>query len=44
MDTSIPYDWEESSVKWYLEHYGSDWLRELWVYHPLRAYGKGWDQ
>jgi putative transposase len=40
----LPYDWEESSVAWYLEHYGRDWLRDLWVSYPLRAYGEGWDE
>lgn len=38
-----PYDWAESSVHWYLEHYGREWLRELWARHPLRSYGRGWD-
>ena len=38
-----PYAWEESSVGWYLEHYGRGWLRDLWVMYPLRAYGEGWD-
>jgi putative transposase len=39
-----PYDWPESSVAWYAEHYGRDWLRDLWVSYPLRAYGEGWDE
>lgn len=38
-----PYDWTESSVHWYLENYGRDWLRSCWVEYPVRDYGKGWD-
>jgi len=38
-----PYTWQESSLAWYLEHYGRDWLRDLWVSYPLRAYGEKWD-
>jgi putative transposase len=38
-----PYAWEESSVHWYLEHQGREWLRDLWTEYPLRAYGRGWD-
>ena len=38
-----PYDWAESSVHWYLEHHGREWLRSLWTTYPLRDYGKGWD-
>ncbi len=38
-----PYDWMPSSVEWYAEHFGRDWLRETWLSHPLRDYGKGWD-
>jgi putative transposase len=38
-----PYDWKESSVHWYREYYGQEWLRELWVKYPLHSYGEGWD-
>ncbi len=38
-----PYDWSESSVYWYLESYGRQWLRDLWVEYPVRDYGKDWD-
>jgi putative transposase len=38
-----PYDWPWSSVHWYLEHYGREWLRDLWERYPVRDYGKGWD-
>ena len=38
-----PYDWEESSVHWYLEHFGRDWLRDSWVRYPILDYGRGWD-
>lgn len=39
-----PYDWEESSVYWYLQEKGQEWLRSCWVEYPLRDYGKGWDE
>ncbi len=38
-----PYDWNESSLHWYLEVYGREWLRDGWVNYPVRDYGKGWD-
>lgn len=38
-----PYDWAHSSVSWYVEHEGREWLRDLWVTYPLREYGRGWD-
>lgn len=38
-----PYDWAESSVHWYLEHFGREWLRDGWCRFPVRQYGKGWD-
>ena len=38
-----PYDWHESSVHWYLENYGREWLRNRWVEYPVSDYGKGWD-
>ncbi len=41
--TKSPYDWTESSVHWYLENYGKQWLRDTWIEYPVRNYGKGWD-
>ncbi len=38
-----PYDWSESSVYWYLENYGREWLRSNWVEYPVRDFGKNWD-
>lgn len=38
-----PYDWVESSVHWYLQTYGREWLRDSWVQYPVRDYGKDWD-
>jgi len=38
-----PYEWPQSSVHWYLEHYGQEWLRDLWIRYPIREYGRGWD-
>ncbi len=38
-----PYDWQWSSVHWYLEAHGREWLRDSWQRYPVRDYGKGWD-
>lgn len=38
-----PYDWSSSSVHWYLEYQGREWLRSTWVEYPVKDYGKGWD-
>ncbi|MBD2499159.1 transposase [Anabaena azotica] len=38
-----PYDWVESSVNWYLQVYGREWLRDCWVKYPVKDYGKDWD-
>ncbi len=38
-----PYDWKESSVHWYLNQLGREWLRDVWMRHPLSDYGRGWD-
>jgi putative transposase len=38
-----PYDWIESSVHWYLQANGRQWLRDLWVQYPVLDYGKDWD-
>jgi putative transposase len=38
-----PLEWACSSVHWYLEHYGFEWLRDTWRGYPVRDYGKGWD-
>jgi putative transposase len=42
--SASPYDWVESSVHWYVEHFGREWLRELWVRYPVKDYGVGWDE
>lgn len=39
-----PYDWDESSVHWYLETYGRQWLRDAWVQYPVKDYGSDWDK
>ncbi|MCO5244031.1 MAG: transposase [Anaerolineae bacterium] len=41
--TKSPYDWIENSVHWYLEHFGREWLQDLWASYPVRDYGHGWD-
>lgn len=38
-----PLNWPCSSVHWYLEHFGIEWLRETWKKHPVGDYGRGWD-
>lgn len=37
------YNWSASSVHWYLEHKGREWLRNCWVEYPIKDYGKNWD-
>ena len=39
-----PYGWQWSSVHWYLETHGREWLRDLWRRYPLRDYGENWDK
>ncbi len=36
-------DWPFSSVHWYLETQGRDWLKEIWAEFPLLSYGDKWD-
>ena len=38
-----PYDWQWSSIHWYLAAYGREWLRDLWRHFPVREYGQKWD-
>jgi putative transposase len=38
-----PYDYEQSSIHWYLKYYGREWLRHLWTQYPVRDYGHAWD-
>ena len=38
-----PSNWMCSSLHWYEEHFGIEWLRDLWRKYPVRNYGKGWD-
>lgn len=40
---SSPYDWQESSVHWYLQAKGREWLRDCWIQYPIKDYGKDWD-
>jgi putative transposase len=40
---SKPVEWACSSIHWYQEHFGIEWLRDLWRSYPVRDYGKGWD-
>ena len=39
-----PYDWQWSSVNWYLETQGREWLQDTWRRYPVRDYGKNWDE
>src|SRR6266446_2154546 len=36
-------DWQFSSVHWYLQEKGRDWLLSQWRAFPLLEYGRGWD-
>jgi len=38
-----PYDWLCSSVHWYLDQEGREWLRDSWVRYPVKEYGQDWD-
>jgi putative transposase len=40
---SSPYNWDDSSVHWYLSSFGREWLRDVWRQYPVRDYGRGWD-
>jgi putative transposase len=38
------YDWQWSSLFWYIEDKGQEWLREQWgKYKPPDDFGKDWD-
>jgi putative transposase len=39
-----PYDWAESSVHWYREHEGREWLKDCWIQYPVRGFGENWDR
>jgi putative transposase len=41
--TNSPYNWVQTSVHWYLQYYGREWLRQSWVEYPVRDYGRNWD-
>ncbi len=36
-------EWTCSSIHGYLESFGREYLRELWLEYPPRNMGKGWD-
>jgi putative transposase len=36
-------DWPYSSVHWYLETKGRDWLTDVWRNYPVLNYGEKWD-
>jgi putative transposase len=38
------YDWPWSSLKWYYDCEGREWLRDLWKQYPIQDYGKDWDR
>lgn len=40
---SSPYDWQESSIDWYLQEKGRNWLRACWLEYPVKDYGQEWD-
>ena len=38
------YDWSWSSLFWYEEEKGKEWLRKQWVKYKLPVdFGEGWD-
>ena len=39
------YDWPWSSLFWYVDFKGQEWLRDQWgKYKPSADFGKGWDE
>ncbi len=36
-------DWPYSSVHWYMQAHGRDWLLDLWRKYPINDYGDKWD-
>ena len=36
-------DWPWSSIHQYIAEYGMDWIEQIWLEHPIRNFGKGWD-
>ena len=38
-----PYAWKWSSVKWYFQTHGREWLRENWIKYPYGDFGSSWD-
>jgi putative transposase len=36
-------EWPYSSVHWYLESRGRDWLLDVWREYPVLSYGDKWD-
>jgi len=38
-----PLAWPSTSIHWYLDHHGTEWLDSMWSEYPLRSYGQAWD-
>jgi len=36
-------EWPWSSVHQYIAEYGIEWIEQIWLEHPIRNFGKGWD-
>jgi putative transposase len=36
-------DWPYSSVYWYLQAKGREWLKDVWRSYPVLHYGDKWD-
>ena len=36
-------DWPWSSVHQYIAAYGLAWIEQIWLEHPIRNFGSGWD-
>ncbi|NOY81568.1 MAG: transposase [Kiritimatiellaeota bacterium] len=36
-------EWPFSSIHWYFEHKGRDWMLNMWREYPLKDYGVKWD-
>ncbi len=38
-----PYTWKWSSINWYFETHGCEWLRENWKKYPYGDFASSWD-
>jgi putative transposase len=37
------FDWNQSSINWYLQEYGKEWLLDCCVKYYVENFGAGWN-